>query len=170
MKKNIIIMFLIMVFFNLREVFADLPVHCDITDVIGIWNIETTSFYELSNYRELKCGFPSITNSDIVNKISNITQEYTNKFSLTLYSDYSAILKDQLRNYKGKWSMIYNQGFIAKFLDYNFVAFFQYSLESSLKDRFFIRKSNCSNVMYFLVGYLKLFMYKINYLRINYQK
>ena len=136
MKTFIFIFFTSFLF---QIVLSDLPVHCPKSEIIGEWVLETTANIKAADGRVL-CGHDSPGKASTSAKALLEGFEVQNTFSLVLKEDFSVALKqkntvfsenliekDEEKEEKGVWNIIYDEGFEIEFNGTKYFAFSSYT-------------------------------------------
>jgi len=130
---------------------SDLPVHCKREEIEGEWifRINSDIFNPDLNYYKTSCGhgFPDKIEKN-VGDVNYYFESYRD-ISLILSKDYK-IYEINSSNVVGKWTPVYDEGFIVYYKNYVFTAFMKYYLKEKtnlLKPSDNQYLSNCDKTM-----------------------
>jgi len=140
-----------LLFFCSFTIKADLPVHCKREQIEGEWILRINSDVftpDLNDYRT-SCGhgFPDKIEKNVGDE--NFTFDSYKDVSLVLSKDYK-IYKPNSTNVVGKWTPVYDEGFIVYYKNFVFTAFMKYFLKqktNSPKPSNSLYLSNCDKTM-----------------------
>ena len=111
--------------------FADLPVHCQRSQIIGKWILETTANIQTKDGR-VSCGHesPDQASSSYKAYIDSFTVK--NSIKVILNEDYSVV--HDVETEKGVWNMIYDEGFEIVYKGVKYFAFSDYTYNERKPD------------------------------------
>lgn len=146
-------LFTLTIFLLINSLFCDLPVHCRREEIEGHWTFRINKHdFDLNlNKYQSTCGhgFP-----DKIEKLENdINYSFENFEEIEVYLESDYTIKDPYtKESKGKWTPIYDEGFIVNYENSSFTAFMKYYLKplvSSRKSKFEEKDylSNCQKTM-----------------------
>ncbi|KRX09000.1 hypothetical protein PPERSA_01887 [Pseudocohnilembus persalinus] len=142
-KKLFIILIIFSLFIGQSK--QDIPVHCLQKQVLGIWDIDVTDSEEYSIQNFVRCGHqsPSVAgDSDDYEFIKLFT------YQLELKRDNSAVLYIDGEIYQGTFTMVFDEGFDARFEDFDI--FIENKYQNIARNKY---QSICSQTMIGWINY-----------------
>lgn len=132
---------------------SDLPVHCKREEISGQWTFRINADVfnpSLNDYRS-SCGHGFPDKVEKLNKDINYSFEHYKDISIVLGNDYK-VYDSSTSQLKGKWTPVYDEGFILNYENSVFTAFMKYYLNPSYKNKTAKPEnkdylSNCSKTM-----------------------
>ena len=105
------------------QVICDIPVHCVMHEIVGVWQIELTEPQKGADKHFASCGHGEPDNPLTSWNVGSDNFSVFETFTLQLNSDNTVLLDDELA---GTWTMIYDEGMEIVLQDQRLTAFFYY--------------------------------------------
>ena len=135
--QDLVFILLLIIFYQIK---TDLPVHCRAKKIVGEWIFRiNTERFDLSLKKDSSCGHGM---PDKVDETIGDTD-----YSFSSFTDIKISIRDDYQVFEnneriGKWTPVYDEGFILYYKNSQFTAFMKY-----YKDNKNAYKSNCNKTM-----------------------